>query len=107
CALDPVTPPPIPPTPPPAKPDADDATQAGWFGRNPIPLSMGILCTVAGGYFLRRVEGPLSTLYAVGTMALGLGLVIFIHELGHFLAAKLCDVHVETFSIGFGPANPA
>src|SRR5206468_4571484 len=29
-----------------------------------------------------------------------------IHELGHFLAAKWCDVHVETFSIGFGPPLP-
>ena len=39
-------------------------------------------------------------------VAIGLGLVIFIHELGHFLAAKWCDVHVETFSIGFGPPLP-
>ena len=36
----------------------------------------------------------------------GLGFIIFIHELGHFLAAKWCDVHVRTFSIGFGPAIP-
>ena len=36
----------------------------------------------------------------------GLGLIIFIHELGHFLAAKWCDVHVKTFTIGFGPAVP-
>src|SRR5438045_1400968 len=64
---------------------------------------MVLLCIVAGGYFLGRVEDRWATIYAVGTMALGLGLVIFIHELGHFLAAKLCDVHVETFSIGFGP----
>lgn len=35
--------------------------------------------------------------------ALGLGLVIFFHELGHFAVAKWCDVHVERFSIGFGP----
>jgi regulator of sigma E protease len=42
----------------------------------------------------------------VGKVAVGLGLVIFIHELGHFLAAKWCDVHVETFSIGFGPPLP-
>src|SRR5262249_15887083 len=34
------------------------------------------------------------------------GFVIFIHELGHFAVAKWCDVHVETFSIGFGPALP-
>src|SRR5207253_2267890 len=38
--------------------------------------------------------------------ALGLGFVVFVHELGHFLVAKWCDVHVETFSIGFGPAIP-
>ena len=35
--------------------------------------------------------------------ALGLGLVIFIHELGHFAVAKWCGVKVERFSIGFGP----
>ncbi len=28
--------------------------------------------------------------------------VVFFHELGHFLAARLCGVKVDTFSIGFG-----
>lgn len=32
-----------------------------------------------------------------------LGLLIFVHELGHFLAAKYYKVKVETFSLGFGP----
>jgi regulator of sigma E protease len=32
------------------------------------------------------------------------GLVIFIHELGHFLAAKAVGVYAPRFSIGFGPA---
>jgi len=32
------------------------------------------------------------------------GLLIFFHELGHFLFAKLFGVYVEKFSIGFGPA---
>ena len=36
-------------------------------------------------------------------VALVLGLVIFIHELGHFAVAKWNDVRVERFSIGFGP----
>jgi regulator of sigma E protease len=45
-------------------------------------------------------------IFALFKVALGLGLVIFIHELGHFLVAKWCDVHVETFSIGFGPPIP-
>ena len=33
----------------------------------------------------------------------GIGLVIFVHELGHFIAARMCGVRVETFSIGMGP----
>lgn len=32
-----------------------------------------------------------------------LGFLIFIHELGHFWAAKRCGIKVNTFSIGFGP----
>lgn len=32
-----------------------------------------------------------------------LGLLIFVHEMGHFLAAKFFKVRVETFSLGFGP----
>lgn len=32
-----------------------------------------------------------------------LGLIILIHELGHFILAKLNDVNVEEFSIGMGP----
>ncbi len=32
-----------------------------------------------------------------------LGFLVFIHELGHFLAAKYFKVKVETFAIGFGP----
>jgi regulator of sigma E protease len=33
-----------------------------------------------------------------------LGVLVFFHELGHYLAARWCRVHVEVFSIGFGPA---
>ena len=32
-----------------------------------------------------------------------LGILIFVHELGHFLVAKLANVKVEKFSLGFGP----
>lgn len=32
------------------------------------------------------------------------GLLVFVHELGHFLFAKLFKVYVEKFSIGFGPS---
>ncbi|GAA4497239.1 RIP metalloprotease RseP [Gluconacetobacter tumulicola] len=34
--------------------------------------------------------------------ALVLGVLVFIHELGHYLAARWRGVHVEVFSIGFG-----
>jgi len=34
----------------------------------------------------------------------GLGVVVFVHELGHFLAARLMKIDVEAFSIGWG--NP-
>ena len=34
---------------------------------------------------------------------LALGFLIFIHELGHFFAAKRSGIRVEKFSIGFGP----
>lgn len=33
---------------------------------------------------------------------LGLGLVIIIHELGHFVAAKVSGIQVEAFSVGWG-----
>jgi regulator of sigma E protease len=32
-----------------------------------------------------------------------LGILIFVHEFGHFIAARACGVGVEKFSIGFGP----
>jgi regulator of sigma E protease len=38
----------------------------------------------------------------VALFLVGLSLVIFVHELGHFLVAKWCDVRVEKFAIGFG-----
>ncbi|MCH9633583.1 MAG: hypothetical protein S4CHLAM7_03110 [Chlamydiae bacterium] len=36
--------------------------------------------------------------------ALGLGLLVFIHELAHFWMARRVGMHVEAFSIGFGKA---
>ncbi len=37
-------------------------------------------------------------------VALGFGAVVLVHEFGHFIVAKLSDVKVEAFSIGFPPA---
>jgi len=41
--------------------------------------------------------------YFVGGLVITLSILIFVHELGHFLAAKGSGVRVERFSIGFGP----
>lgn len=40
---------------------------------------------------------------AIVPMIVLLGLLIFVHELGHFLVAKYFGVRVEVFSLGFGP----
>lgn len=39
----------------------------------------------------------------IGALLVLIGVMILIHELGHFWAARWFDVHVEAFSFGFGP----
>jgi regulator of sigma E protease len=36
-------------------------------------------------------------------VVLGFGMMVFVHELGHFSSAKLSGIKVEAFSIGMGP----
>ena len=53
---------------------------------------------------LRREKIVLTTIY--GTILptiIVLGILVFVHELGHFLLAKKLGVGVLTFSLGFGP----
>jgi regulator of sigma E protease len=44
-----------------------------------------------------------SSLNSVGAFLFVLGVLVFVHELGHFLAARRLGVRVLTFSLGFGP----
>lgn len=37
-----------------------------------------------------------------GTFLLVLSILVFVHEWGHYIVARMCGVRVETFSIGFG-----
>ncbi len=46
---------------------------------------------------------PSNFLVAVVAFLLTLGLVVIVHEMGHFLFCKLFGVYVKTFSIGIGP----
>jgi regulator of sigma E protease len=41
-------------------------------------------------------------LRTVVSFAIVLGILVFVHEMGHYLAARWRGVHVEAFSIGFG-----
>jgi regulator of sigma E protease len=43
------------------------------------------------------------SVFTIAVSLLALGVLIFIHELGHFLVAKGLGVGVERFSLGFGP----
>ena len=45
----------------------------------------------------------LSNVWSIFLIVLFFGGSIFVHELGHYLAARARGVHVEVFSIGFGP----
>jgi regulator of sigma E protease len=49
------------------------------------------------------MEWILSLLSTLGIFAAALLILVFFHELGHFLAAKLFGMRVERFSVGFPP----
>ncbi|MBR4625061.1 MAG: RIP metalloprotease RseP [Alphaproteobacteria bacterium] len=44
------------------------------------------------------------TIITIIALLIVLGVVVFIHEAGHFMAARWAKVRVDAFSIGFGPA---
>ncbi|HXB22044.1 MAG TPA: RIP metalloprotease RseP [Candidatus Solibacter sp.] len=44
----------------------------------------------------------MSALISIAAFALVLGVLVFVHEFGHYAVAKLCGVRVEVFSLGFG-----
>ena len=46
---------------------------------------------------------PLIVLQNIWWALVLIGVMILIHELGHYWAARFFDVKVETFSFGFGP----
>ena len=46
-----------------------------------------------------ELDGPASTIEAIVVLAT----IIFVHECGHFFAARLQNIHVSKFSVGFGP----
>ena len=55
------------------------------------------LCLLAAG----DTSSTLAFIANICKVAVGLGFVIFVHELGHFLVAKACGVKCEKFYVGF------
>jgi regulator of sigma E protease len=60
---------------------------------------MAAACFAAGTWFEWIIQP--SSWWVIMQVALGLGFVIFVHELGHFLVAKACGVKCEKFFLGF------
>ena len=52
---------------------------------------------------MELITSLFSNVWSIFLVALFFGGSIFVHELGHFLFARWRGVHVERFSIGFGP----
>ncbi len=57
-------------------------------------------CLVAAATWTEWIVQP-SSWWVILQVAGGLGFVIFVHELGHFLVAKACGVKCEKFFLGF------
>jgi regulator of sigma E protease len=93
-------------------PEQDEFPQGSDEGDGPLTIRQWIvansvaLAIVAAVLILIVSYFRFEEIIAIGTAALGLSFVVFVHEMGHFLVAKWCNVHVTTFSIGFGPAIP-
>jgi regulator of sigma E protease len=71
----------------------------GWFNQ------LTLLAVTASGEptTLEWLQGWAVRILSIG---LGLGFVIFVHELGHFLVAKACGVKCDKFYIGFDIPMP-
>ena len=42
-------------------------------------------------------------LISIGSIIVVLGVMILVHEWGHFIVARMCGVRVDVFSVGMGP----
>ncbi len=53
---------------------------------------------------MQLIQSLFSSGFNIVLVVVGLGLIIFLHEFGHFIMAKKNGVRVEVFSLGFGAA---
>ncbi|MCP4344826.1 MAG: RIP metalloprotease RseP [Desulfobacterales bacterium] len=62
-------------------------------------LPVIVICSLFTSIFFASEE----TIRIIVAFVIVLSVLVFFHELGHFMVARLCGVGVEKFSIGFGP----
>lgn len=53
---------------------------------------------------MNQLSMSLGTIVDLTLFLFGFGFIVFIHEMGHFLAARWAGIRVLAFAIGFGPA---
>lgn len=62
-----------------------------------------LVFVIIAGVIIFLIARHISSIKSFVFALIGFGTVVFVHEFGHFMAAKLSDIRVEAFSIGFGP----
>lgn len=81
------------------KANAGDAARASmlpeWMGKASL-MTLGGAGAFGSGF---QLDSAASTAEAIAVLAS----IIFVHECGHFFAARLQNIHVSKFSVGFGP----
>ncbi|SFZ82047.1 regulator of sigma E protease [Devosia enhydra] len=80
----------------------------GLFNRNldakPVNKSGAAgLPRVSGRMEIELFEPSLQLLYAIPAFLLVLTIIVFVHEMGHYLVARWNGIAIQAFSIGFGP----
>jgi len=75
-------------------------SEANGREKNYFRVFLLVLCVAAAIYFIVRNVGTFGNILLT---VVGFGTVVLVHEFGHFIVAKLSDIKVEAFSIGFPP----
>ncbi|MFK7972685.1 MAG: RIP metalloprotease RseP [Bacteroidia bacterium] len=71
--------------------------------RNILIFIALLIALLAGSYAYGVQDEVIGILKGIALALAGITLLVVIHELGHFLAARMFGIRVETFSIGFPP----
>lgn len=69
--------------------------------KKPQPVLWLLFFVIAVILLLRNVT--VATLFNIFIISIGIGVIVAVHEFGHFLLAKLTGMNVQAFSIGFPP----